>query len=70
MIETQSSAFPRLNEPTVVIEPRKNALFFSARTELFLDCSGFNPLRLGVFPEFDRDPDTTTWNVVGLARAA
>jgi hypothetical protein len=27
---------------------------------LFLECSGFTPIRLGAFPEFDRDPDTTT----------
>jgi SAM-dependent methyltransferase len=43
--------------------------FFPLELNLFLECSGFNPLRLGVFPEIDRDPDTTTWNVLGLARA-
>jgi len=24
---------------------------------------------LGAFPEFDRNPDETTWNVLGIARA-
>ena len=43
--------------------------FFPLELNLFLECSGFVPVRLGVFPEFDRDPDTTTWNVLGLARA-
>ena len=43
--------------------------FFPLELNLFLECSGFAPIRLGAFPEFDRDPDTTTWNVCGVARA-
>jgi SAM-dependent methyltransferase len=43
--------------------------FFPLELNLFLECSGFAPLRLGVLPEFEREPDTTTWNVLGLARA-
>ena len=43
--------------------------FFPLELNLFLECSGFVPLRLGMFPEFDRDSDATTWNVLGLARA-
>jgi SAM-dependent methyltransferase len=43
--------------------------FFPLELDLFLECSGFIPIRLGAFPEFDRRPDTTTWNVLGLARA-
>ena len=43
--------------------------FFPLELNLFLECSGFIPVRLGGFPEFDRDPDVTTWNVLGLARA-
>ncbi len=43
--------------------------FFPLELNLFLECSGFAPLRLGAFPEFDREPDTTTWNVLALARA-
>lgn len=43
--------------------------FFPLEINLFLECSGFVPIRLGAFPEFDRDPDETTWNVLGVARA-
>lgn len=35
----------------------------------FLLRSGMVLVRLGAFPEFDRDPDETTWNVLALARA-
>jgi len=44
--------------------------FFPLELDLFLECSGFTPIRLGAFPEFDRDPDETTWNVLEVARAA
>jgi SAM-dependent methyltransferase len=43
--------------------------FYPLELKLFLECSGFAPIRLGAFPEFDRDPDPTTWNVCGVARA-
>lgn len=43
--------------------------FFPLELSLFLECAGFTPLRLGAFPEFDRDPDETTWNVMQVARA-
>jgi SAM-dependent methyltransferase len=43
--------------------------FFPLELDLFLECSGFAPIRLGAFPEFDRDPDTTTWNVCAVAQA-
>lgn len=43
--------------------------FFPLELNLFLECCGFAPIRLGAFPEFDRDPDETTWNVLGIARA-
>jgi hypothetical protein len=36
---------------------------------LFLDCCGFRLTRLGAFPDFDRDPDETTWNCLGVAQA-
>jgi SAM-dependent methyltransferase len=44
--------------------------FFPLELNLFLECSGFTGIRLGAFPEFGRDPDETTWNVLGVARAA
>jgi SAM-dependent methyltransferase len=43
--------------------------FFPLELNLFLEFSGFTPIRLGAFPEFDKDPDETSWNVLGLARA-
>lgn len=51
-------------------ETHRMRYFFPLELDLFLEFSGFAPIRLGAFPEFDRDPDTTTWNVLGLARAA
>lgn len=44
--------------------------FFPLELKLFLECCDFSLVRLGAFPEFDRDPDPTTWNVLGVARAA
>jgi SAM-dependent methyltransferase len=38
--------------------------FFAKEIDWLLDSSGFRRLRLGAFPEFDRDPDHTTWNVM------
>jgi hypothetical protein len=43
--------------------------FFPQELRLFLDVAGFSLLRLGVFPEFERDPDASTWNVMAVARA-
>jgi len=43
--------------------------FFPLELNLFLECCGFAPIRLGAFPQFDREPDETTWNVCGVARA-
>ena len=43
--------------------------FFPRELDLFLECSGFAPIRLGAFREFDQDPDETTWNVLSVARA-
>lgn len=42
--------------------------FFPLELEFFLERAGFATIRLGAFPEFDRDPDETTWNVLGVAR--
>jgi SAM-dependent methyltransferase len=43
--------------------------FFPRELDLFLECERFTPVRLGVFPEFTRDPDESTWNVVVVAKA-
>jgi SAM-dependent methyltransferase len=43
--------------------------FFPQELRLFLQCTGFEPVRLGAFPEFDREPDETVWNVLCVAHA-
>jgi SAM-dependent methyltransferase len=43
--------------------------FFPLELSLFLESSGFNLIRLGTFPEFDKEPDETSWNVLGVACA-
>jgi len=43
--------------------------FFPLELNLLLECAGFAPIRLGVFPHFDQEPDETTWNVLVVARA-
>jgi SAM-dependent methyltransferase len=42
--------------------------FFPRELELFLESAGFALVRLGAFPEFDQEPNETTWNVLGVAR--
>lgn len=51
-------------------ESHTNRYFFPLEIDLFLKTTRFDPLRLGAFPEFDRDPDESTWNVLQVARAA
>jgi SAM-dependent methyltransferase len=43
--------------------------FFPMELAQFMDHAGFSLTRLGAFPEFDRDPDESTWNALGVARA-
>ena len=43
--------------------------FFPLELELMLSCAGFELLRLGSFPDLERDPDEQTWNVMCAARA-
>jgi SAM-dependent methyltransferase len=50
-------------------EHHRMRYFFPLELDLFLQTAGFNLLRLGVFPQFERDPDETSWNVLGVARA-
>jgi SAM-dependent methyltransferase len=52
-----------------IAEAHLMRFFFPLELNLFLECCGFAPVRLGAFPQFDRDPDETTWNVCGVARA-
>ena len=50
------------------VERHEMRYFFPLELELFLVTTGFSLLRLGAFPDIDRDPDETTWNVLGIAR--
>lgn len=44
--------------------------FFAPELALFLESTGFHNLRLGAFPDFDHEPDETTWNILATATAA
>jgi SAM-dependent methyltransferase len=50
-------------------EVHRVRFFFSKELELFLDCSGFKLLHLSSFGDINREPDETTWNVLGIAQA-
>jgi SAM-dependent methyltransferase len=62
----------QLEGKTLVAETEEShwmRYFFPMELELFLKCSGFALIRLGAFPDFDKEPDETTWNVLGVAQA-
>jgi SAM-dependent methyltransferase len=62
----------QLNHDRLVAETDETHLmryFFPQELRLLLDCSGLSLLRLGAFPDFDRQPDESTWNVLAVARA-
>jgi SAM-dependent methyltransferase len=44
--------------------------FFAQELKLFLENTGFDSIRLGAFPDFNRDPDESTWNVLQVAKAS
>lgn len=50
-------------------ESHTQRYFFPLELQLFLEDSGFEPIRLGAFPQFQQDPDESTWNVLQVARA-
>jgi SAM-dependent methyltransferase len=57
----------RLSSETV--EEHTVRYFFPLELNLFLESTGFTPVRLGAFPDFDQNPDEKTWNVLCVARA-
>jgi hypothetical protein len=62
----------QLNKDRLVAETDETHLmryFFPQELSLLLDSSGLSLLRLGAFPDFDKQPDETTWNVLAVARA-
>jgi SAM-dependent methyltransferase len=62
----------RLEAGRLVAETEESHLmryFFPLELDLFLESSGLALIRVGAFPEFARNPDETTWNIMGVARA-
>jgi SAM-dependent methyltransferase len=62
----------RLEGGRLVAETEENhqmRYFFPLELDLFLESSGFALIRLGAFPAFAEEPDETTWNILGVARA-
>jgi SAM-dependent methyltransferase len=51
-------------------ETHRMRYFFPLELDLFLERSGFSLVRLGAFPDFDKRPDETTWNVLAVACTA
>ena len=41
--------------------------FFPNELDRFLETAGLRCVRLGAFPEYDQDPDHTTWNIMAVA---
>jgi SAM-dependent methyltransferase len=52
-----------------VEENHEMRYFFPLEIDLLLKASGFEKVRIGAFPEIDRDPDDETWNVMVIAKA-
>jgi SAM-dependent methyltransferase len=50
-------------------ESHEMRYFFPLEIQLFLETTGFAMVRTGAFPEFDREADENTWNVLVAARA-
>lgn len=62
----------RIAAQRVLAEGREQHLvryFFGPELELFLAEAGFQPLRLGGFPDFEAEATEDTWNVALAARA-
>jgi len=53
-----------------VRETHDMRFFFPLELELLLDVAELELLRIGSFPDFERDPDETTWSVLVAARAS
>jgi hypothetical protein len=52
-----------------VREQHRMRYFFPLELELFCTQAGFELVRLGGFPDLEREPDEGTWNVGVVARA-
>jgi len=59
-------------EDKMISESRETHLmryFFGDEVKLFLREAGFSFLRMGAFPDFDKEPSEDTWNVITVAKA-
>jgi SAM-dependent methyltransferase len=52
-----------------VSEAHEMRFFFPLELEHYLEESGFSLVRLGAFPQFDVEPDESSWSVFVVARA-
>lgn len=51
-----------------VAETHTIRFFFPQELGILLGCCGLELVRLGAFPDFEKDPDDASWNVIGVAR--
>jgi SAM-dependent methyltransferase len=59
----------RDGEPVVETgEVHRMRFFFAQELSLVLESTGFEVVRIGQFPDFERDPTETSWNIVVVAR--
>jgi SAM-dependent methyltransferase len=54
---------------TEVEETHRMRYFFPMELSFFLKSSDFHLIRLGGFPDFDKDPDESTWSAMAVAQA-
>jgi predicted TPR repeat methyltransferase len=55
--------------PVVTDETHTVRYFDAGELDRFLQAAGFTSLRVSGFPEIEREPDETTWNLLVVARA-
>jgi len=54
---------------TEIEETHRMRYFFPLELSLILSSCGFHLIRIGAFPDFDKDPDESTWSVMAVAQA-
>jgi hypothetical protein len=54
---------------TEIEETHRMRYFFPLELSLLLSSSGFHLIRLGAFPDFDMEPDESTWSAMAVAQA-
>jgi len=62
----------RIKDASIVTRTRERHVmryFFPMELKLFLEQTGFEPIRLAPFPDCARELDETTWNLLAVARA-